>query len=67
MKKKMLCHENIFNKFIAQLKVDQKFIFDFIMKETKKMIYIDGPGGTGNTFLYEVLEKKYWKVLEKKY
>ena len=55
MKKKMLCHENIFKKFIAQLNVDQKFIFDFITKESKKMIYIDGPGGTGKTFLYKTL------------
>ena len=44
MKKKMLCHENIFKKFIAQLNVDQKFIFDYLMKESKKMIQIDGPG-----------------------
>ena len=36
MKKKVLCHENIFKKFIAQLNVDQNFIFDFITKESKK-------------------------------
>ena len=35
-KKNMLCHENIFKKLIAHLNVDQKFIFDFIMKESKK-------------------------------
>ena len=51
----MLCHKNIFKKFIAQLNVDQKFIFDFITKESKKMIYIDGPGGTGKTFLHKTL------------
>ena len=51
----MLCHEYVFIKFIAQLNVDQKFIFDYIMRESKKMIYIDGSGGTGKTFLYKTL------------
>ena len=34
----MLCHENIFKKFIAQFNVEQKFILNFITK-SKKMIY----------------------------
>ena len=43
------------NKCIAQLNVDQKFIFDFITEQSKRMIYIDRPGGTGKIFLYKTL------------
>ena len=50
----MLCHENIFKKFIVQLNVDQKFIFNFITKESKKIIYIDGPGGAEKRFFLKL-------------
>ena len=46
----MLCHENISKKIISQLIVDQKFIFDFITKESKRMILMD----------LEVQEKRFF-------
>ena len=47
--------EHISGKCIAQLNVDQKFIFDFIMKESRKINHIHGPGDTGKTLLCKAL------------
>lgn len=45
-----------------QLNVDQKYAFKYIInavymrpESKKKLFFIDGPGGTGKTFLYKVL------------
>ena len=53
-KKEIMFHENISEKIIAELNVDQKMIFDYITtkeKDSKCMFYIDSPGGTGKISL----------------
>lgn len=54
-KDKILYHKELSEKLISQLNVDQKFVFDVITSGKLKMIYIDGSGGTGKTFLYKAL------------
>ena len=58
-------HDNIYNKIIAELKVDKKMIFDYITTEekyTECMIYIDGPGDIGKTFLYKVIIHDFFGI-----
>ncbi|MBJ4702920.1 AAA family ATPase, partial [Salmonella enterica subsp. enterica serovar Typhimurium] len=44
-----------FENFYKQLNEDQKFIFESVSEEKHKIFFIDGPGGSGKTFLYTTL------------
>lgn len=49
------CYKKLVDQLYPTLKEDQKFIFDEVIKGKNKLIYVDGPGGTGKTYLYKVL------------
>ena len=56
-------HEKQFDTKHGMLNESQKLIFDLAIKALKekdnkeKLIFIDGPGGSGKTFLFEVKKK----------
>ena len=45
----------IFDTMYSKLNVSQGKIFEFIIGQKHKFYFIDGPGGTGKTFLYKTL------------
>ena len=51
----ILNSSKIFDKMFKQLNNDQKIIFEQIFNNTNKIIFIDGPGGSGKTFLYKTI------------
>ena len=57
--------KKIYEKMYAELNNDQKFIFDEIKNNSKKMYFIDGPGGTGKTYLYKTLIFYYTSLRKK--
>ena len=44
-----------YNEMYTQLNQDQKKIFSGVTNGTNKLFFINGPGGTGKTFLYKTL------------
>lgn len=53
-------YSDLAKKYILSLNRDQKIIFDYINNDSEvKCIFIDGPGGTGKTFLYNALIYNY--------
>ena len=57
--------KQMFNNFFKQLNEDQKIIFTHILNNEHKIFFIDGPGGSGKTFLYKTLIY-YFLSVEKK-
>lgn len=55
-----------FDTMFVLLNSDQKFIFNKIINSSKKIFFIDGPGGSGKTFLYKTLIY-YLLSIKKKY
>lgn len=47
--------KQMFDSMCPKLNKDQKYIFDLLISENSKMFFIDGPGGSGKTFLYRTL------------
>ena len=47
--------EQKFNNIHTKLNVDQKYIFEQIISQKTKIHFIDGPGGSGKTFVYRTL------------
>ena len=52
-------HKLLFQEHKNQLNKEQNDIFNFIIQTNDRMIFIDGPGGTGKTFLYKTLIHYY--------
>ena len=44
-----------FNNMYHNLNVDQKYIFEQIISQKTRIHFIDGPGGSGKTFVYKTL------------
>ena len=57
--------EQKFNNIYTKLNVDQKYIFEQIISQKTKIHCIDGPGGSGKTFVYKTL-KYYFISIKKK-
>ena len=51
----LLYCQTMFNHMYNQLNVDQKLIFEKLINNSHKIHFIDGPGGSGKTFLYKTL------------
>ena len=61
MKKKIIIdkHKQLFQEHKNQLNKEQNDIFNFIIQTNDRKIFIDGPEGTGKTFLYKTLIHYY--------
>ena len=47
--------KEMFENMFTKLNEDQKFIFNELVNNMNKINFIDGPGGSGKTFLYKTL------------
>ena len=57
--------KNLFEILFNQLTADQRLIFTEIINDKNKIYFIDGPGGSGKTFIYKTLIH-YFLSLNKK-
>ena len=57
--------KNLFEILFSQLTTDQRLIFTEIVNDKNKIYFIDGPGGSGKTFIYKTLIH-YFLSLNKK-
>ena len=65
----LYCKE-MFTNMYTQLNSEQKYIFEKLLNSESKIHFIDGPGGSGKTFLYKTLifyflskKKKFYQWL----
>lgn len=56
---------DIFKHMFDQLTKDQKAIFEELIDNENKIYFIDGPGGSGKTFLYKTLIYYYMSLNRK--
>ena len=48
-------NKSVFDNMYSKLNDDQRKIFEEIIGDKHNFFFIDGPGGTGKTFLYKTL------------
>jgi len=58
---------NTYEVMHSKLNKEQRYIFNEIIQNKNKTIFIDGPGGTGKTYLYKTLIFYYMSQKKKSY